>query len=271
MKKLIIIPDVHGRKFWIETVEKYRNNPEYHIIFLGDYLDPYVSYDHVSEEEAFEIFMQVLDVANNSNNITLLIGNHDLHYFPNFLNYWGCRRNEWRAKEISELFIKNLKLFRVAYDVEIQGKQYLFTHAGVTPEWWCKITGKQLSENVPAWLDRSKFSEEIKTQLKSMTLDARSLNQLIEIEEGQHLLNLVGRSRGGYDQTGSCMWADFYDHIDERWYDKKFYEDRYQIFSHTYSHPSTEEYYKDEYFAMLDCKKCFELDLETGELTQITE
>ena len=102
MKKLIIIPDVHGRKFWIETVEKYRNNPEYHIVFLGDYLDPYVSYDNVSEEEAFEVFMQVLDVANNSNNITLLIGNHDLHYFPNFLNYWGCRRNEWRAKEISE-------------------------------------------------------------------------------------------------------------------------------------------------------------------------
>jgi predicted phosphodiesterase len=53
MKKLIIIPDVHGRKFWIETVEKYRNNPEYHIVFLGDYLDPYVSYDNVSEEEAF--------------------------------------------------------------------------------------------------------------------------------------------------------------------------------------------------------------------------
>ena len=37
-ERLIIIPDVHGRDFWRETVE-INAGEEY--IFLGDYLDPY--------------------------------------------------------------------------------------------------------------------------------------------------------------------------------------------------------------------------------------
>ena len=35
---LIIIPDIHGRTFWKEAIQKYPNSKT---IFLGDYLDPY--------------------------------------------------------------------------------------------------------------------------------------------------------------------------------------------------------------------------------------
>ena len=38
MKKILIIPDVHGRDFWIEPVKKVINNKDYFIVFLGDYL-----------------------------------------------------------------------------------------------------------------------------------------------------------------------------------------------------------------------------------------
>ena len=37
-RKLIIIPDVHGRSFWRDAVKR---NPGAEFIFLGDYLDPY--------------------------------------------------------------------------------------------------------------------------------------------------------------------------------------------------------------------------------------
>ncbi|MDE5880282.1 MAG: hypothetical protein K2H60_01000 [Muribaculaceae bacterium] len=37
-KDIIVIPDLHGRTFWKEAVEKY---PDADTIFLGDYLDPY--------------------------------------------------------------------------------------------------------------------------------------------------------------------------------------------------------------------------------------
>ena len=38
MKRLIIIPDVHGRDFWRKAVCE---NPDGEFVFLGDYLDPY--------------------------------------------------------------------------------------------------------------------------------------------------------------------------------------------------------------------------------------
>ena len=37
-KKILIIPDVHGRRFWRDAIE----SDDYDkVIFLGDYLDPY--------------------------------------------------------------------------------------------------------------------------------------------------------------------------------------------------------------------------------------
>ena len=48
-RKLIIIPDVHGRDFWRKAVE---DNPGAEFIFLGDYLDPY-GFEEITEEEAF--------------------------------------------------------------------------------------------------------------------------------------------------------------------------------------------------------------------------
>ena len=36
---VLIIPDVHGREFWKEGIEKRKQNEL--IIFLGDYTDPY--------------------------------------------------------------------------------------------------------------------------------------------------------------------------------------------------------------------------------------
>lgn len=39
-KKILVVPDVHGRMFWKEPVSKYIDQVD-RIVFLGDYLDPY--------------------------------------------------------------------------------------------------------------------------------------------------------------------------------------------------------------------------------------
>lgn len=39
-KRILVVPDVHGRTFWKEPVSKYIDQTE-RIVFLGDYLDPY--------------------------------------------------------------------------------------------------------------------------------------------------------------------------------------------------------------------------------------
>ena len=41
MKKILIIPDVHGRDFWKEPVKKVLEDTNAHIIFIGDYTDGY--------------------------------------------------------------------------------------------------------------------------------------------------------------------------------------------------------------------------------------
>lgn len=38
MAEVLIIPDVHGRPFWKDAVQRY---PDTDTIFLGDYHDPY--------------------------------------------------------------------------------------------------------------------------------------------------------------------------------------------------------------------------------------
>ena len=127
MKKIIIIPDVHGRTFWREPIKKYKNVEDVHIVFLGDYLDPYEDIDYIYKEEAFVVFEEIIDEARSANNITLLLGNHDLHYFGQFLSNYGCRRDELRKTDISHMFQSNIDLFNIAFETYINGKQYLFT------------------------------------------------------------------------------------------------------------------------------------------------
>lgn len=50
MSKVIIIPDVHGRKFWRSALSWVETTP---IVFLGDYLDPYRD-EGIDSEEAYE-------------------------------------------------------------------------------------------------------------------------------------------------------------------------------------------------------------------------
>lgn len=54
MKRLIIIPDVHGRDFWQKAVG---DNPDGEFVFLGDYLDPY-GHEGIREGDAFRGLMR---------------------------------------------------------------------------------------------------------------------------------------------------------------------------------------------------------------------
>ena len=78
---VIIIPDIHGRQFWKDAV-KDRENED--IIFLGDYMDPYEE-EEIGYNKALENFKEIIAFANEHKNVTLLLGNHDIHYLFSFL------------------------------------------------------------------------------------------------------------------------------------------------------------------------------------------
>ena len=76
-KKWIVIPDVHGRKFWRDVV---KGNEDERIIFLGDYLDPY-SEEGITPEDAYNELLDIIAFKKeHPENVTLLLGNHDLGY-----------------------------------------------------------------------------------------------------------------------------------------------------------------------------------------------
>ena len=82
--QILVIPDVHGRSFWKEAVDKHPTLP---IIFLGDYLDPYAR-EHITPDEALANFKDIIAFKQaNNERVTLLIGNHEIHYLDPFYKF----------------------------------------------------------------------------------------------------------------------------------------------------------------------------------------
>lgn len=51
---MIIIPDIHGRQFWRHIAQEYAGKE--HIVFLGDFLDPYRD-EGFTSDDAFTVEM----------------------------------------------------------------------------------------------------------------------------------------------------------------------------------------------------------------------
>ena len=56
---ILIIPDIHGRNFWKNAVEKHFEDTS-KTIFLGDYLDPY-PWEGITRKEAIANFQEIID------------------------------------------------------------------------------------------------------------------------------------------------------------------------------------------------------------------
>ena len=79
-KKIIIVPDVHGRDAWKKVIP-YANKEDYKIIFLGDYHDPY-PHEGITPDVSIIIWDICLETYAAAGKTTLTE-----RRFPNF-----CRR-----------------------------------------------------------------------------------------------------------------------------------------------------------------------------------
>lgn len=220
---ILVIPDVHGRSFWKGSVSDAYD----HIIFLGDYLDPY-SFEGITVRKAHANFLEIIEYKKqNAERVTLLLGNHDMHYASEaFYEVAGGSRYDYNmAPTFKQLFLQEKDLFQLAYEAEVGGQRYLFTHAGVNRAWY------------------QRHQEAVGT------LDARHLNRMLATDEGIRAIGDVGRSRGGFHPTGGPMWAD----VSEMYFAPHF-SDFYQVIGHT---QQTKDPIIEESFACLDCRRAF--------------
>lgn len=172
MSKILIVPDVHGRTFWHQAKELVDQVDQ--IVFLGDYLDPY-PHEGISFDEAFEEFNEILEFKKEYPDIvTLLVGNHDMHYIID--EFMNCsRRNMEMQGQLHELYNSNLDLFKL---IHTEG-DWLFSHAGVYKNWMDKY---------------------------ELTLD--DLNLQTFLNSHWPALEDLSWYRGGDNSVGSCIWAD---------------------------------------------------------------
>ena len=206
---MIIIPDVHGRTFWRKAVKEYMGDEP--ILFLGDYLDPY-AYEEITPADAFEVFHEIMDIKkSNPEAVTLLLGNHDLHYLNSVME--GGRLDYTRKNQIIMDITCNASFFQIAASATIGSKKYLFTHAGVKGGWLQKHK-EELGNPT---------SGDLADCLNSLWLDIDRRPLLLE------MLADVPYSRWGSSLYGSPVWNDA-DDIDDTQEEVPGYV---QVFGHT--------------------------------------
>lgn len=266
----LLIPDIHGRVFWKEALEKYNKEdyPNLTIVFLGDYVDPY-EFEGVSRQDAINNFQEIIDVAKSDNRIHLLIGNHDMHYWYDASYKSRCDFKNY--DQIKKMFLDNFDLFNIAYEEIINNEKYLYTHAGVSQPWinHLKFMGKISCENNKEYrlLDRlgnkvKKISDEqlpFCEMLRDMTPDADKLNKMKNNFQGQANLWVVSYVRGGDYNCGSCIWED----LSEWAYKGMEIPGIYQIFGHSrWGKKDPEDAYinNERKFACIDTASAWILD-----------
>ena len=223
-RNIIVIPDIHGRTFWKNAVKKHRNHP---VVFLGDYVDPYRD-EGITDDDALANFKEIIAYAKGHNNVTLLLGNHDLHYLLFGIEFGRYSRR--LCREIRRVVEENFSLFNLAHYIRNNDKDILFSHAGI----------------LPSWLEREGL----------LTQGAKEIcNHLnAHLKDEGYLFNLaddVSAYRGGWSNSPSPIWADVRDHLDEQSPSEFF-----QIFAHT----QLTEHIITEHWACLDCREAFVLE-----------
>jgi hypothetical protein len=132
----IYIGDIHGRTTWKQIVEQHPNADN--IVFVGDYFD---SFDISGIEQLFNVeeivrFKREREL-DPSKKVYLLIGNHDIHYWPNNQNggvtsgYQSVMRSQFE-----QFFRDNENMFQMSVTLG----NCLCTHAGVSSK-FLKDTG----------------------------------------------------------------------------------------------------------------------------------
>lgn len=132
--KTLILGDIHGKTIWKDIVQL--NYDVDRVIFIGDYFD---SFEHSAAEQIFN-FNEIINYKKQINQeVVLLIGNHDHHYFRK-IGYTGTSGFQHKhALQISQYIEENKMHLQMAYQFD----QILCTHAGVCETFLNQYFGKE--------------------------------------------------------------------------------------------------------------------------------
>lgn len=131
--KTVVLGDTHGRSNWKLAI--HQEEPIDRLIFIGDYFD---SFD-IPGIDQIHNFKEIIHykVTNPQVEVIMLIGNHDYHYFPEIGKNGTSGYQHSISPSINQVIDENRHHLQIAYGFG----EYLFTHAGVSPEFMDHIFG----------------------------------------------------------------------------------------------------------------------------------
>lgn len=181
--KTVIIGDVHGRDQWKQIVAQEKDADRF--VFLGDYFD---SFD-ISAVEQMHNFKEIVEFKQTiGEEVIMLIGNHDYHYFPEMGDSSTSGYQTRMAVVIKQLIGENREHLQVAHRI---GK-FVFSHAGISSEW--------LDDTIIDWTEENmvdKINELFK--YTPLSLDYRSFKMFSATE-------WAGASGYGNETYQGPMW-----------------------------------------------------------------
>lgn len=253
-KRILVVPDVHGRIFWKEPVNKYIDEVD-RVVFLGDYLDPYGDEDGLADD-IYENLMEIIELKQkNMEKVVLLKGNHDQHYASERFDELagGTRQDLQNWNKYHKVFNDYKDLFQIAHLEEINNMPYIFTHAGITVYWLDKV-------NTAIW---NLFDSKISIADKDI-IDR--INLLDDDGLGQEMLAVIGSRRSWFgEKTGGVLWADVEEHSIPDAPKAYGLNKVFQVFGHTRLYGERTDMIEFDNFAMIDSQKCFMIDKDRKE------
>ena len=265
--KVLVIPDIHCRKFWRKLIDENISSVS-KVIFLGDYLDPYGEEigetPELMECEYFGDFKNLLKMLedivslkkNEPDKYILLTGNHtDSYIWPEFK---AATRTDWKNWEkYHKFFLENLEYFNLVW-IE---NNVIFSHAGISKKWSEDFLYSYMKYDEGAELEKDSTIFETARVLKDTPLSDFNIHYIKAISN-------ISSYRGGEAFNGSCEWADLMEHINHHLTEVKEKivplgeNGMYQIFGHS---QLQKELITDKW-ACLDCRSGFIIDTLTYEI-----
>jgi hypothetical protein len=260
--KILILPDLHARKFWRQAITDNANKVD-KVIFLGDYLDPYSEEimmapelmecsDFYDSRNLLKMLNDIISLKKNEpDKYILLTGNHtDSYIWPTFSAATRTDYKNWETYH--KFFTDNLDLFNLVWTED----NVIFSHAGIS-EGWAKAVAIELSLTI----NLNNPVKSIARYLSNVNLDNILDKKLIK------LLGNISSYRGGDSYYGSCEWADLREHVDVISIAKliPLGEDGiFQVFGHT----QLKNTLITDKWACLDCRKGFIVNTNTYEIKE---
>lgn len=213
-RNILTIGDIHGRSTWkshifggeteyffwrnaidegyLQYEDRYSFEEKWDkIIFVGDYCDSFT----ISNSEILQNLEEIVLFAKTYPDlVVLLLGNHDIQYIVKNEICSGYRGE--MQHDLYRIFEDNRNLFRLAYMETLNKKPTLWTHAGVTRQWYKGLIS-EIRYDEFRYADF--FSDIHKGQIDEILNMAWNLRM--------DCLFDVDRSSGGTDEWAGPIWV----------------------------------------------------------------